>query len=81
MGRGRPRNLSLSAVQRQVLWMLQEAHEETLPTVVATLRAHFSDLTAEEVRAKAIEAVTTWSAWSWCRLLLRPAKQMQSPSC
>jgi hypothetical protein len=42
MGCGKPRKLSLTPIQREVLWTLEEAGEENMPTIINTLRVKLS---------------------------------------
>ena len=57
MGRGKPRKLSLTRVQGEVLWVLEEAGEENMPALVNTLRVIFPALSDEELRAEVDGAV------------------------
>jgi hypothetical protein len=52
-----PRKLSLSPMQREIVWILEEAGAESIPTVLNTLQAHFSDHTPDELLIVAEEAI------------------------
>jgi hypothetical protein len=43
MGRGRSNNLKLTPLQRDVVWILEEAGEENVPAVLATLNQSRND--------------------------------------
>ena len=43
MGRGRSNNLKLTPLRRDVVWILEEAGEENVPAVLATLNQSRND--------------------------------------
>jgi hypothetical protein len=57
--------LSLTPVQREVLWALEEAGEENTPTLVNTLRSKFSNLSDEELHREINEAVEGLSRYGF----------------
>jgi hypothetical protein len=61
MGQGKQRKLSLSPVQREVLWTLEEAGEETVPTIINTLRLKFSKFLHKELLERVEEAIESLS--------------------
>jgi hypothetical protein len=68
MWQGKPRKLSLSPIQREVLGMLEEAGEENMPTIINTLGLKFSDLSHEELRRKVGDAVEGLSRYGFVYL-------------
>src|SRR4051812_18322485 len=53
----RSRKLRLSPVQREIVWMLEEAGAEEIPTVLYTLMTTLPDCSPDEVVAAVEEAV------------------------
>jgi hypothetical protein len=49
MGGGKPRKLSLTPIQREVLWTLEEAGEENLPTIMNTLRVKLPGVAGDDL--------------------------------
>jgi hypothetical protein len=59
MGRGRPHNLKLTPLQRDVVWILEEAGEENVPAVLATLNQSRNDEVAESELQEAIDPLVS----------------------
>ena len=54
MGRGRSNNLKLTPLRRDVVWILEEAGEENVPAVLATLNQSRNDEVAGSQLQEAI---------------------------
>jgi hypothetical protein len=63
MPRTRPKKRRLSPLQREILWMLEEAGAETIPTIMVTLRSLFPSLSYDEAGTQfAQESRLLWLA-------------------